>query len=373
MLRSASAESLDVDARCQAELSEPAVAQIARTAESCNAAEHSAHPANSDADSGLELDGRVATVTQAPRGAKRRRREAPSPSGDSQSGALLPAPSTLPGLMNWAAQYVSELHSANLSSTLVTNLAKGVNLFSDYSGVGSLEQVARHIHRAVQHIGLEPGRGFVSIRACDIAKLPQKVLLHHDEGPEKPKHIFKDLTERVPTAIMEDLHRIREKYLAERAETLQQATKKHPERVKERLDRIGKQLVRALQRRLQDHPLRPEDRSSCVRHGKLCPMDGYPKEKFTGGVDLWAAGSTCTDHSSAGKCLGVFGPTIVPNMVWCWAVACSLPDVGARMYTHLPDLDPSCFGAMPTRSCTGCGVPLMLAFLLAASGRTASR
>ena len=138
MLRAASAESLDVDDRC--------VSQLPSAARAGSIVEHNTDPASdSEADdAGLECDGRV-TAAMAPVGGKRRRYSSSSDDA-SQSGVPPPAPATLPCLMDWASQYIAELHNKRLSQILVENLAGRVNLFSDYSGMGSLEQVARHIH-----------------------------------------------------------------------------------------------------------------------------------------------------------------------------------------------------------------------------------
>lgn len=246
------------------------------------------------------------------------------PAGPAAAGAA-----SLCELMSWAQRYICELEAAGLLEHLLRNLSQGVNTYSDYSGMGCFEQALVNIREALQWRHHSVGIGFRSIRACDIGRLQQRVLLSHEPGPEAPLHIFTDILNRVPVPVVQALHRIRRWYARDRAKLVIAG-----EWTADLQESKGQAMVDSMLDWLRPHPISDEDQGHCVAHGQRCAFQGHVRERL-GNIDLWAAGSTCVNHSTMGSREGVFGESIIALMCWLWAVACCLPDLAVHECTPL--------------------------------------
>ena len=70
-------------------------------------------------------------------------------------------------------------------------MSLGVNLFSDYSGMGSFEQCSTQLEESMHHLGLNTGKGFKSITCCDNAAVPHTVLTSFSKASKcGPKHVL---------------------------------------------------------------------------------------------------------------------------------------------------------------------------------------
>lgn len=254
--------------------------------------------------------------------------EADTSDGMERQRQRVPGPTTLDGLMSWSTQFLSQCQAFGLGEHIRSNLSRGVNLFSDYSGMGSFEQCAKQLRESLDHLGMTIGHGFKSIRACDSASIPRQLLETHTEGPEKPRHVFKDVLEQVPEKTLEVIDRIHTWYKARYDERLASGEERGS------LQReLGREMVSEIRKRLRDVEFGVTGR--CSVHGSCCPLVDEDA-CIVGGVSFWCAGTTCTDHTSTNQNHpGVFGRTIIPLLVWCQAVATKLPDVVLHECTPL--------------------------------------
>ena len=229
-------------------------------------------------------------------------------------------PRSLDGMMSWPTQFLQKFEEVNLTMHLVAATARGVNLVSDYSGIGSFEQCCHQLREAMVAMGIPVLRGFKSVRASDCARAPSQVLLSHKQGPEKPCHIFGDIMLRVPEAVRHELQRILKHY---RQVYLEALASGHA--AKELQTGLGREMVKAMQERLEQCAVATA--MHCSVHGDDCELNGSD-DRYEGDINFWCAGTTCTDFSTANqKALGVFGDHMLPLAVWCQCARNAAPDL----------------------------------------------
>eukprot|EP00974_Lingulodinium_polyedra_P096915 9393388-Lingulodinium_polyedra.AAC.1 len=90
--------------------------------------------------------------------------------------------------------------------TLRKNMTHGINVFTDYSGSGCVEQACGML---LQHASCEiPDAAMRVVRACDCDLVCQHVLRSHVRGQTSPSHVFKDILERAPAEALSQLEEI---------------------------------------------------------------------------------------------------------------------------------------------------------------------
>ena len=112
-----------------------------------------------------------------------------------QTDLDLPA-ATSPGsredLWHWPTWAVQRVQQAGMLSNLVNKFRSGVELTTDYSGVGTGEVALQFIQEAVCRLGIrarETPSGWPSVacvRAGDLTEHCRKLLMCHRDGPTKP-------------------------------------------------------------------------------------------------------------------------------------------------------------------------------------------
>ena len=109
--------------------------------------------------------------------------------------------------------------SAQISRSL---LSRGVALTSDYSGLGSAEEALRHVALAIDEVvpgdslegGGVPATGCIScLRAGDISKPCQKLLLSGHAPETKPRCVMGDIVERAPEKFIKKIEAARRKHV----------------------------------------------------------------------------------------------------------------------------------------------------------------
>ena len=124
-------------------------------------------------------------------------------------------------VLRWAEHSVRSLESRGpqvLEQDLVGRLKavvkSGLDVRTDYSGLGSAEESTRHIMLALQKLhGLAPGEGRVCCRrAGDLSGVCRSLLLHH-VGPTKPRCVQGDICERIPARLRSQLEKLRQTHI----------------------------------------------------------------------------------------------------------------------------------------------------------------
>ena len=141
------------------------------------------------------------------------------------------------------------------------NLARGIDLFTDYSGAGAIENAAESISVFMEdskHV--VAGGGFRTMRATDFKPLCQKVL-RQSTGQAAPKCIFNDITERVSPEDLKCLQDI-ERESRRMAELQDVSSQSHRKAVLS----IGKEMVSAMAAFLLH--VQFLDQQHCTRHDK---------------------------------------------------------------------------------------------------------
>ena len=224
-------------------------------------------------------------------------------------------PSTLEGTFEWPEQYAIALE-ADLLKQLDTNLADGVDIITDYSGMGCFEQALGLVVDQRRRAGIV----FPDInnyRACDVAPVPQRVLLAVD-GSMAPKHVFSNILDRIPTQTLRQLKDLEEGLQQELRHRI--ASGEELQAVREA---VGKTLVDKVWDILER--ANSNEEAFCLKHGRRCGLDPPPSSRRR--LLVACAGSTCKDFSAFGKQLQEAGSHCLPFLSWAWGLRQCLPDI----------------------------------------------
>eukprot|EP00971_Amphidinium_carterae_P218388 4334826-Amphidinium_carterae.1 len=242
-------------------------------------------------------------------------------------------PKELDESMRWAEQYVKKLEHSHPDGfkRLVSRLCSksGIRVVSDYSGMGCPELAMSHIVAAVRGQGCgEPQ--FTLHRASDISAVCQTILLAQTENV--PRHVFGDITKRVPVALeqkMRDLQRAALASYDSRIEAGEDAKDVHQE--------LGPRLFRCLCKTMSQVSFGADRTAYCLRHHQRCRVqceESDPADAFTMAV----AGVSCTDYSAMGKRRALLGDSIIPYVIWSHEVLAERPNIIVIECTvHFPE------------------------------------
>ena len=217
-------------------------------------------------------------------------------------------PESLDGLMDWPAQFLMRCDDVGLRGIIEHNLAQGVRLYSDYSGMGCFEQAAAQLHATMEDLGYNTGKGFEGIRASDNKRLQTTVLMGHAK-PEGPTHVFGDLLQRIDKNTFEVLTKIKVYYTKVYHERLAAGD---PNTTLQKT--LGMQMIQAMQERLQECNLKTQ--AWCFTHNDFCSLEGEDGPG-KGSLRMACAGTTCTDFTSKNQNHpGLFGDNLIVLLVW---------------------------------------------------------
>ena len=210
----------------------------------------------------------------------------------------------------------------------LTNLRGGLQLTTDYSGIGSPEEaltqmlgVASHMAASVNEDFPEPHH-FCSVRVGDIARHCRQILEAH-VGFLKPRCVFGDILDRCPQEAQQQMSAV----LEDAAKKLgKHAADKKAKRA--RLE-VGRDAIREMASFMLDVSAAGDVRevtAHCDVHQGKCHVIHRPREGFEG-LHVHIAGVNCYDWSSMGSKTGWLGESTPIFMQWVRERKLSLEDL----------------------------------------------
>ena len=126
-------------------------------------------------------------------------------------------PKSVADSFNWALHFIGSMYllgllsiGIDLSERLLNRLRTGLQMVTDYSGMGCPEEALRLICKAFEE---DVTAGVSFLRAGDVNPICRAVLAAH-QGFTAPFCIFGDILQRCPPAILKKVQRISEKMKA---------------------------------------------------------------------------------------------------------------------------------------------------------------
>jgi hypothetical protein len=232
--------------------------------------------------------------------------------GASDGGAAeLPyGPTDFASLFEWAPQYVAKMTAHPVGNLMVGNLIsslqQGLQVNTDYSGMGSAEIALHSILEATLPTG---GGNVLCWRACDINHSARKCLAAN-VGASSSSHIFGNIMMRVSKVTRTLLQRAyddaAEHFKRELADALATApavgsiTPEH-RRAKQAAcaETSGARLMVTLHRIMSGVVFNPDGMNWCYKCRQPCRVHGPPG--LSNRLRLSAAGTTCTSWSAMGS------------------------------------------------------------------------
>ena len=218
---------------------------------------------------------------------------------------------------HWAQADVQALKHQGLehfridfSETLKTALDAGVQLRTDYSGIGGVEESFRHVLQASSDFSGSSMATSSVQRAGDV--LPDsRFLLRHHKGPCAPKCIHGDILKRMETRTLTRLQRLQGNYIKQAEKAIKKGAV-----AKEAYTDFGRTFMRKAFKIAKDTAPPPRLLvSDCTVHGRECPVLPAVPKSFKGLLGN-AAGVTCIDWSKLGKKQKWLGPSAFPFLQW---------------------------------------------------------
>ena len=211
-----------------------------------------------------------------------------------------PPASSLSSLQCWPSVYVEKLAGEQaLFANLLDKVTTGVQLDSDYTGSGCMEQAATLIRDelCVAHIDVEfMEESWLSAhRACDVDARCQALLQEQSDHGVKPLHIFGDLCERLNMQTRTQLEEISGKWASLRAEMCEWfpnlAVEHHA------ISRmVGEAMTREMMKFMEHRgaeQIAHDLCGWCFRHNKRCPLFRPPSADVEEVVALAAVDKGC--------------------------------------------------------------------------------
>lgn len=230
-----------------------------------------------------------------------------------------PGPSTLDEIYGWPSFFLTRLHSLRPEciQLLLQKVKTGVNLFTDWSGMGCPEQSFSMLREGLEQLNMltADAPDFLKcVRACDTLPLARKALLAFSAGG--PCHVFENIMDRVPANVQDQL----KKLTAVAQEKLAKAPLAPGQKVNPKArEQLGEQLVRDMCDMLGTVQWHEAQTQLCHRHhGQCCPIWGGPEDRFDGGFSMAIVGNECLDWTSFGKQAGECGDGLMVLLAWCF-------------------------------------------------------
>ena len=228
----------------------------------------------------------------------------------STSSTWKSGPLTVDDALMWPAHFSKAMQDNRLRcgffERLVETLGKGLDMSTDYSGVGQPEISMNNIVAHLRQIGMNVGQGVRCVRASDISAVCRRVLLAHVDGPE---HVHGDLLHRVPDsfglAVQQAVATCKE-----HAENMIASGERPAISYKWTGQMMEDKLVALLKHVGRDsEPML----AKCFRCNKKCRISASPEGDR---LSLHVAGICCYDWSSRGKRRGWSGATSIVFAEW---------------------------------------------------------
>lgn len=257
----------------------------------------------------------------------------------------------LEALFEWPADYMQTLLRSPYGETLMAHMQAGVELETDYSGAGSVENVAVSINFAAEFFCgiVEPGvrSGFRTLRSSDVDSVCQHIL-RCSRGSGDSRCIFGDIRDRAPREVLDHLETLEQQFssLAKAVSPTGPVADASAPPQQSIADLI-KEMLGAMVVYLRTHDFDLSARQWCSQHDRLCPLPPSPA-KQTGSaagaaeqprpLRVWAGGVSCLDWSTMGKRSGWSGDGCIASLIWFFHILAARPHVVIIECTPLFDV-----------------------------------
>lgn len=241
-----------------------------------------------------------------------------SPPPPSKRARLMPAgPRNAQELHEWATFLIDRFKLNGCYDRFVNNCVQGCKIDTKYSGMGCPEQSLAMITQAL--LAENSSANFISWSAWERDPLPRRVLLSHAAGPCKPRHVFGDVCDYIPSSVLTELRDLSASYRKQAGEKIGaiKATSSPASLAKRDIDRasdgLARDFVRAVVRLLERVPWQDDQKAWCYRCEKPCDT-----QSDLGKVCVEIAGTTCVAFSSRGSRLQWMHESAIPFVIWLW-------------------------------------------------------
>lgn len=209
--------------------------------------------------------------------------------------------------LQWPLDAVMDL--PELAQTQLQHwIRSGIQLKTQYSGLGCFELACEGVARAVgHHMSPDLGHGIRTWESADLKPMCRSVLLKHT-GPCAPKHVFGNIHDRLPQMQRHELEAVQWPTKAE----VQLATD-------DELESHVMGLMAQAESILEEPECFPSGATSyCYSCRGQCPVEfvGGGTEGLGLGLRVAAAGVTCVDWTIEGDQLGWAGSSAKPCIQW---------------------------------------------------------
>lgn len=235
------------------------------------------------------------------------------PRGCKRLHAPRPGPKNLIECMDWPSDFRRSMMStdARLCADLNAVLERGVDMFTDFSGVGGAEQALALVCGAASKDGVRHKVCFK--RACDISATARQALLLTDEHVA-PHHVLENVLDRLPDDTRQRLDELQAE-MNSKLETIfmhidikKEASRRHA------VSTCGKQLVRRACAILGATAWK--NTSYCSKCDCQCPVHHSDPRGGAGRLQLYVAGTTCVHFSAMGLRTCFASDSCIPMLVW---------------------------------------------------------
>ena len=223
-----------------------------------------------------------------------------------------PGPVSLSQCMDWAADFMNRMACTNdkLVKNLNHLLERGIDLFTDFSGVGAAEQALALVKEAAQ-TGCVPHVRFR--RACDIRADARQALLLTD-GHAAADHILENVLDRLPDSIRAELAELEVAIDAKLQNIFERIDPKKEASRKLAVTTCGKDLLSKAMGILKK--VNWKDTCYCCRCDRHCPVHHLDADVAHGRLQIYVAGTTCVHFSAMGLRTCFASDSCIPMLVW---------------------------------------------------------
>ena len=218
-------------------------------------------------------------------------------------------PRTLAEFNDWPAYFVSKLSDSgsDLLAEVMHKTELGVQIQSDYSGMGCVEQACAMLRTHTDTLPM-PGldselvnrRNFTVHRVCDVDPKCRYVLRNHVPCAEHCQHSFADICSRIDTATLSMLQTIEKRWnehLNDFWAVVGDTNRKVEQRAIAKMcgEAMCQEMIRALDTAGDSIW---NDEGFCCTHDRMCPINA-PMDGRS--VVITTGGNRCLDWSIYGK------------------------------------------------------------------------
>lgn len=228
---------------------------------------------------------------------------------------LPPGPASLQECFQWP-QRMWQTFSSEEKQAFANTVARGINLHTQYSGMGCVEQAFLLMEHALA--ADVPQVTNVSIEEqCDVSPLCRKVLLAFPAS-HRAKHLNGDILSRLPDSVRKRLLALQ--WPVRPAKVVHDSHTKAGEQYAVDLKlweaRVAEVVLEArlILDAFDTMCFHENYTAKCFRHDAMCPVWTRVDERDR--FILTVAGTTCLDWTYMGERLGLGGASALPFLVW---------------------------------------------------------